>query len=221
MSDSNNTPQAPLRFALEFTQQIDNYLKEKKNATVQGFADRLRTTPETLWAWANKKRKDENGNLTDQLARPNFFAAMKRLEEYEKSQKENPDLLNAKQELFCQLYATNSEYFANGVQAYIEAYGIDVNKKGAYGAARANSSQLLTKTNILKRIDELLEVNGLNDQAVDKELAFVIIQKADLSSKVAAIREYNKLRQRITEKIDHTTKGKALPTPIYGGKSTS
>ena len=42
----------------------------------------------------------------------------------------------------------------------------------------------------------------INDQVVDKELAFVIVQKAELSAKVAAIREYNQLRSRIKNKLE-------------------
>lgn len=217
--NENVPPQ--VKFSNDFTQQAEQYIQDKgKKATIQGFADRLRTTPDTLWAWATKTLKDEKGNVTDKLARPSFNAVLVKLQEIEKQEKENPENINAKQELFCQLYATDREFFGNGVESYVEAYGIDLNKKGAYGSARATASRLLTNANILKRIDELLEVKGLNDQAVDKELAFVIVQKADLGSKVAAIREYNKLRQRITEKIDHTTNGKELPSPIYGGKST-
>lgn len=128
--------------------------------------------------------------------------------------------LNPKQEMFCKLYATDREFFANGVQAYIEAYNPDTSKKNWYNTARSNASQLLTNTNILKRINELLEMEGLNDAFVDKQLTLLISQNADFGAKTAAIREYNKLKQRITEKIDHTTMGKELPTPIYGGKST-
>jgi len=112
-------------------------------------------------------------------------------------------LNNPNQELFCQLYASNKEFFGNGVASYVEAYHINLQKKGAYASARSSASDLLTNPNILKRIDELMEIY-INNQVVDKELAFVILQKADLSSKVAAIREYNKLKQRIIEKIEHS-----------------
>jgi phage terminase small subunit len=101
--------------------------------------------------------------------------------------------LNPRQEMFCQLYASDREFFGNGTQSYIEAFDLTPNR---YGTARTNASLLLTKTNILKRIDELLEIY-INDQVVDKELGFVVLQKADLSAKVAAIREYNKLKKRV------------------------
>jgi hypothetical protein len=38
---------------------------------------------------------------------------------------ENPKL-NPKQELFCELYATDREFFGNGVQSSIEAYDVSV-----------------------------------------------------------------------------------------------
>lgn len=219
---------ARVKFDLSFTPRAEGYLKHceqvKTKPTVKEFAQIIGTDEESVRAWANKRKKDENGNITDKLARPNFHAVIDKIDKIQFVEQIKEEVkkeeLNAKQELFCKLYASYEEFFGNGVQSYIEAYGIDTNRPGAYNGARASASQLLTNPNILKRIDELLEVNGLNDQAVDKELAFVIMQKADLSSKVAAIREYNKLKTRIIDRIDHTTKGKEIPAPLYGGKAT-
>ena len=64
-----------------------------------------------------------------------------------------------------------------------------------------SSSRLLTDANILKRINKLLDNEVLNDSFVDKQLLLVITQNADMSSKVQAIKEYNKLKQRIEERI--------------------
>ena len=210
-----------VRFDRAFTPEIDLYINECKenntSCTVKGFATRIGTDVFSLWQWANKKKKNEAGELTDELARPNFHAGLTKLDALEKDAKPK---LNEKQELFCKLYATNREFFGNGVQAYIEAYDIHTSNPGAYNSARSSAYDLLTNPHILKRIDELLELGPLNDQTVDRELAFVIEQKADLSSKVAAIREYNKLKTRIIDKIDHTTKGQKLEvTPILGGKT--
>ena len=121
--------------------------------------------------------------------------------------------LNPKQEKFCQLYASDREFFGNGVQSYIEAYEPDQTKKNWYNTARARASELLTSPNVLRRIDELLELGELNDQFVDKQLAKLILQDADFSSKISAIREYNKLKQRIKEKKELYVK---LPKPILG-----
>jgi hypothetical protein len=101
--------------------------------------------------------------------------------------------LTAKEELFCQLYASDREFFGNGVESYLEAFNLPLKK---YNTAKVNASILLTKSNILDRINELMDI-FINDIVVDKELGFVIKQKNDLPSKVAAIREYNKVKRRV------------------------
>jgi len=110
--------------------------------------------------------------------------------------------LNPRQELFCKLYISDREFFGNGVQAYFEAYRVDKSKGNFYKTACANASRLLSNDKVLNRINELLENKELNDVFVDKQLAFLITQHSDLKIKLGAIREYNKLKQRITEKIE-------------------
>jgi hypothetical protein len=51
----------------------------------------------------------------------------------------------------------------------------------------------------------LYECSDLNDTVVDNELAFVIKQNADFGSKVAAIKEYNAIKQRVKAKGDEGT----------------
>lgn len=108
--------------------------------------------------------------------------------------------LNHRQELFCQLFASDREFFGNGVQSYIEAYDIDTSRKGAYESAGVSAHDLLKLPKITTRINQLLESAVLNDSFVDKQLAFVISQNAEFPSKVAAIKEYNKLKQRIVDR---------------------
>lgn len=110
-----------------------------------------------------------------------------------------PAKLTLSQERFCELFASEAETFGNGTQSYIEAYHVDLTKKGAYAAARACASRLLTKANILTRIDELLESATLNNTFVDKQLAFLIAQNADFGAKMSAIKEYNALKKRIAQ----------------------
>lgn len=119
--------------------------------------------------------------------------------------------LNLRQELFCQLYATQSEFFGNGVQSYIEAYEPDTTRPNWYKTACASASRLLANDKVIARINEILEQTGLNDAFIDKQLSFLIAQHADFTNKLGAIREYNKLKQRITDKseVKHT-----LPMPI-------
>jgi|ERR1700751_1527993 len=113
--------------------------------------------------------------------------------------------LTPKQEEFCQNFVSK-DFFGNGVQSYIEAFNVDLSEKNAYNNAKAEASHLLTKPNLLARINELLEEGGFNDNHVDKQLLLVITQNADFASKVSAIREYNKLKGRITEKMSVESK---------------
>ncbi len=104
--------------------------------------------------------------------------------------------LNPKQSLFCELFAGKEEFFGNGTKSYMEVY------KCKYETARANAADLLANTSICDYINYLIEVNGFNDQNVDKQLNFLINQHADPRVKVAAIKEYNVLKQRITKKVE-------------------
>lgn len=114
--------------------------------------------------------------------------------------------LNPKQERFCQLYATDVEFFGNGVQAYIEAYDPNTSKPNWYKSAQASASRLLSNVIICNRINEILEDTGFNDVAIDKQLAFLITQHTDYKSKLGAIKEYNSLKKRITQKIEAEVK---------------
>lgn len=119
--------------------------------------------------------------------------------------------LNLRQERFCQLYATDVEFFGNGVESYADAYDHPITDKKSYMVAAAAASRLLKNVKVLDRINSLLEEGGLNDVFIDKQLKFLITQHADLFNKLGAIKEYNKLKQRIVEKkkIEVT-----LPKPI-------
>lgn len=107
-----------------------------------------------------------------------------------------------KQEEFCQLYATETEFFGNGVQSYIEAYKPDQTKSNWYKSACSSASRLLSNVKVIKRINEILEETGLNDAFIDKQLSFLIAQHSDFTNKLGAIKEYNKLKQRITDKTE-------------------
>ena len=128
-----------------------------------------------------------------------------------KSKKKNEDGLTAEEEEFCQIYATDKEFFGNGHESYIEAFKVILYKgrkptgKGnymTYDSMKNAVYRLLTNDDVLKRIDQLFEGEGLNDQFVDKQLLKVITQDAEFSSKVKAIAEYNKVKQRVTDRLD-------------------
>lgn len=122
--------------------------------------------------------------------------------------------LNERQEKFCRLYATDEEFFGNGVQSYLQVYDIDRNKTDWYHTARSAATQLLSNIAVCARISDLLQEGGLNDNFVDKQLQFLITQFDDKTNKLGAIKEYNKLKQRIVDKQDVTSGGK--PFPILG-----
>jgi hypothetical protein len=106
--------------------------------------------------------------------------------------------LTLKQEEFCRLYASSEEFFANGVQSYSTAYGQEITDKKSYDVCASGAYENLRKPQISARIDELLELRGLNDSYVDKQLELLITQKVDFKSKLGAIKEYNALRSRVT-----------------------
>lgn len=107
--------------------------------------------------------------------------------------------LNPRQELFCQLWATDIDYCGNGVQAYVEAYDVDKTAKNWYKSACASAARLLRDVKIYKRCNMLLETMDLNDANVDKQLAHVIGQEADYGAKMQGIKEYNKLKKRTSD----------------------
>jgi len=128
-----------------------------------------------------------------------------------RSKYKNEDGLTAKEEAFCELFASDREFFGNGIQSYIEGFDVTIYKgkkpegKGnymTYDSVKVAAHRLLTNDNILRRIDELFEGRGLNDQFVDKQLEKLITQDAEFTVKVKAISEYNKLKQRITDRLD-------------------
>ena len=122
--------------------------------------------------------------------------------------------LNPKQERFCKLYASNKEFYGNGVESYAEAYGLNIKNPKTYKVAQVSASHQLSKVIICNRINELLEEQGLNDQFVDKQLMLLISQHEDKNVKLGGIKEYNKLKRRITEKIEATIKTKLTITEI-------
>ena len=114
--------------------------------------------------------------------------------------------LTAKQINFSQLYMSlNRNYFGNGVQCAAKAYDVDISTPEGRRVASAYASRALQSDGVKLLCAMLLDREGLNDEAVDKQLAFMIEQNLDMKSKVLAIKEYNALRSRIkhTQEIIH------------------
>jgi hypothetical protein len=143
--------------------------------------------------------------------------------------------LPLKRELFCRFFTQNEKLFGNATHSYAEAYGYKLDTlstKGVYSepdedgktekfedseydkaihVCAVEASRLLRNPEVQLRITALLN-EILKDNFVDSQLAKLIMQDAEPSAKIAAIREYNKVRQRITEKHDITSGG----LPITG-----
>ncbi len=139
--------------------------------------------------------------------------------------------LKPSEEIFCRLYTQNSQLRSNGTMCYAKAFGYDLDKLSTkkpllsrdpieYGESdyekshlvcRVMAHKLLTKTNIQKRMVVLLN-ELLTDEFVDSELAKVVAQDHELPSKMAGIREFNKLKQRIIERADITSDGEKIKT---------
>ena len=104
-------------------------------------------------------------------------------------------MLTPKEERFCQLYMTDPKLLGNGKQCYKVAYG----KKTANHTCSHEATLLIRKPTVKARLREILELSGFNDEHIDNHLKSVIEQNAELSSKVSAIREYNRLAKRIDD----------------------
>ncbi len=123
-----------------------------------------------------------------------------------------PKLKNLKQEEFCRLYASEEEFFGNGVRSYSEAYKIPFNTKDSSEnmknrkVCEASASRLLSKVKICERIAELLDGAGFNNENADKQLLFLMNQHGDRKVKIQALREYNALKSRIVQKVENTHK---------------
>lgn len=111
-------------------------------------------------------------------------------------------LKNIRHEAFCNFFVSPGEFFGSGLQSYAKAYNIDLGKKGQYKVAQASASRLLSNVNIIERINQLLDTEGFNAEHADKLLLQWMNQKNEPHVSMKAIAEFNKLKQRITEKIE-------------------
>lgn len=124
----------------------------------------------------------------------------------DKTAAKTEDGLTLLQEQFCQYYVNaDRELFGNGVQCYLATFGeqYQVQKKRPmkYEVACVLASRELSKVNVIKRINSLLQEGGFNDANVDKQHLFLINQHADLKTKMSAIKEYNAVKKRVENKL--------------------
>lgn len=73
---------------------------------------------------------------------------------------------------------------------------------------RSYASRLTTNDNIIRRIEQLMN-EQMTSQAMDARLTEIALHGEDKDS-LPAIKEFNKLKQRITEKKDITSNGETI-----------
>lgn len=114
------------------------------------------------------------------------------------------DKLTKKQDLFCYYVGSERATFGNATQSYAKAYGhaLSGSDTALWRSCQASASRLLRSPKIAKRISEYLEVNGLTDASVDAQLLTLMNQNSNLSVKLSAIKEFNRLSQRITKRLE-------------------
>lgn len=143
--------------------------------------------------------------------------------------------LNTRQELFCQYFVFNDVLRGNATLCYNEAYGYKLDELAeddavwegkkliekssrdkAYNLCSVEGARFLRNPRIQERLVKLRNAL-LNDEVVDSKLAETIVQDDSYHARMMAISEYNKLKQRITEKVDLTSKGEAISSITYTG----
>lgn len=128
---------------------------------------------------------------------------------------DKPDELNERQELFCQYFVFNDALRRNATRSYAEAYRYNLHElegveyKKAESVCAVEGSKLLRKPKIQKRLVQLRN-ELLTDEVVDSKLAEVIVQEDSYHARMMGITEFNKLRGRITDKVDLTSKGEPI-----------
>ena len=130
--------------------------------------------------------------------------------------------MTLKQRKWLRLYVESG----NATQAALEAYGLD--EKTQYDTAKVIGSTNITKLNF--PIEELMEESGLTDVYLigklrenlnaTKPFGKNAMIHDDFSSRNKALETALKVKGKLTDRVDLTTKGKPLPTPIYNGLST-
>ncbi len=132
------------------------------------------------------------------FAVPRNFWGPFRLQKMRSTKKKLNTKLEPKQELFCQLYARDRECFGNATKSYSVAYALADEQRDS---AERSGSRLLRNVEVRSRVDALLD-EQIDQRVVDRELITIILQNMDLSAKVSAIREFNRVRGRGAARLE-------------------
>lgn len=141
----------------------------------------------------------------------------------------NSPLLSLRQEMFCEYMVQIGDTFDNATLSYAEAYNFDLASMSrdpvyasdgitklqeseyhnAYDYCSRAGWRLRRSEKINNRIRQLLNELKRNE-VVDAVLMQIILNGKKDSDRISAAKEYNALEQRITKKLDLTTKGESL-----------
>ena len=135
--------------------------------------------------------------------------------------------MNAMHELFCRAYTgyTDPDCFNNKTKSFIYANHLEkehaelLTKSQAYlkdakeqlkrfeNNCASQAVHLFRNVKIRDRINELFDSMFNDTRHVDRQLVYLITQKKDLATGVQAVREYNRMKDRIkkTESSDTVT----------------
>lgn len=111
--------------------------------------------------------------------------------------------LSPQMDEFCKTYATDNECRGNARASYVKVYKVSII------TAKARVPTLMKNFRIIKRINEYLTIEGFEDTNIDAQHLFLINQHQDFSVKMKGIEHYNKLKQRVSERLEII-----LPKPI-------
>lgn len=147
--------------------------------------------------------------------------------------KEKPEEATLKQEIFCQEWIDS---IGNGTMAAIKAFNItdkeiiekdpplrpvdkkqikkwnaeveelQKKKRKVFSTASSMAYEYLRKPEIIKRIDEILEDRGFNDEAVKRE-HFKLIAGSKDEVRIRAIDSYYRLKGKFIDKTEHSGPG--------------
>ena len=118
--------------------------------------------------------------------------------------------ITTKQQLFCQCYISDVEVFWNWTRSYAKAYGVDLEADPMkYNSCQSMASRLLWNVLIGRYINKLL-TDIIPNEWIDKLLTQLALQNNNPRIKIEAIKELNKLRGRITDKITLNTEQNPL-----------
>lgn len=117
--------------------------------------------------------------------------------------------LSNEQEKFCQLYTRDHDLMGDAISCFKECYELEPHQIDNKNQLKKDVELLLSKPQVVARINELIEEDGFNDQNVDRQHLFIINQHYDLSTKMKGIQEYNRLKKRTDNSLTLV-----LPRPI-------